>query len=116
MFGCCSLSCSEPGDIVIVGLLCFKKDNAYYAPREDVSRNMHSIHLARSHARKHDGYADTLCEMTRLFFICLIKTDWKERDFEAGLKLNDERANESIFRIVLSISGQQVCFDFFVLN
>jgi hypothetical protein len=75
MFGCCSLSCSEPGDIVIVGLLCFKKDNAYYAPREDVARNMHRIHLARSHARKHDGYADTLCEMTRLYFICSIKTD-----------------------------------------
>ena len=54
--------------------------------------------------------------MTRLFFICLIKTDWKERDFEAGLKLNDERANESRFRIVLSYTGQQVCFDFFVLN
>jgi len=36
-------------------------DYAYYAPRTDVSRNMHSILLARSHARKHDGYAWTLC-------------------------------------------------------
>ncbi len=47
---------------MIVGLFCFKKDNAYYAPREDVARNMHRIHLARSHARKHDGYAYTLGE------------------------------------------------------
>jgi hypothetical protein len=40
-----------------VGLFCSEKDNAYYAPRTEVSRNMHSILLARSHARKHDGNA-----------------------------------------------------------
>jgi len=45
-------------------------DNAYYAPREDVARNMHSIHLARSHARKHDGYADTLGESKTLNCSC----------------------------------------------
>jgi hypothetical protein len=45
-----------------------------------------------------------------------MKTDWKVRNFEASLKLNDERVNESGFKIVLSITGQQVCFDFSVLN
>jgi hypothetical protein len=35
--------------------------------------------------------------MTRLFFICSIKTDWKERDFEAGLKFNAEQLDLGLF-------------------
>jgi hypothetical protein len=45
----------------------------------------------------------TLCEMTRLYFICFNQNRLKGKGImEAGLKFNAERANESIFRIVLS--------------
>ena len=40
-----------------VRLFSIKKDNAYYAPLTDMSRNMHSIHTTRRHARKHVRYA-----------------------------------------------------------
>jgi hypothetical protein len=75
-----------------VGLFCFKLDNAYYAPRNDVSRNMHlSIRTLGDIARKQRQIRLTLYATPLAFFICLIKTDWKEGIFGAGLKFNAER-------------------------
>ena len=49
-----------------VGLFCFKLDNAYYAPRNDVSRNMHlSIRTLGDIARKQRQIRLTLVAIHR---------------------------------------------------